>query len=340
MQNVFRIDKEKVGSRGATHGWQIRVYRGSNHRTRFFSDSKFGSSDAALAAALEYREQVYDEFGIDTGKYVISAQLAAHNTSGIIGVNRSETIEPNATIREFWQTAYPSPAHEVRTKSFGIGRFGEIGALRRAVEARMEGISALIGVPDFRGSQENIKALIDKYLGILVYLEQLTPLEEEFLVKTILRKDIKNTEKEDIITGRIGQQTFKDKLIKLYGGRCVVTGARQLLNAAHIKPWAKATDYERLDPFNGFLLSPVYDRAFDEGLITFDDSGVIVLSDAVVPDADALGIRPDARISNLSPFSAPYLEFHRLKIFRGKSIPNKSIQGTAKSGASLAFDGP
>lgn len=337
MQNIFRIDKNKVAGRGATHGWQVRIYRGIHHRTKFFSDSKFESSDAALAAALEYREQVYAELGIDTGKYTISAQLAANNTTGIIGVNRSETIEPNATIREFWQTAYPSPTHEVRTKSFGVGRFGEIGALQRAVEARMEGISALIGVPDFRGSQESIKTLIDRYLAILIYLERITPVEEEFLIKTILRKDIKSTDKEDIITGRIGQQTFKDKLVKLFGNRCAVTGARQLLNASHIKPWAKANDAERLDPFNGLLLSPVYDRAFDEGLITFEDSGAIVLSDIIAPDAAALAVRSDACVANLSPFSVPYLEFHRTKIFKGKHVPNKLMEGAVKSGGFACF---
>ncbi len=318
LQNIFRIDKPKSAGGGATHAWQVRLYRASSRNTRFFSDSKFGSREAALAAARAYRDELYEELGIDTGRYVIRTELMATNSSGIIGVNRSESIEPNATIREWWQTAFPTPDHEVETKSFGINnRRGEISALSSAIEARMEGISMLIAVPDFKGSLQNIKILIDRYLKILIYLEHLTPTEEEFLIKTIRSKDIRNTDKEAIITGRVGQQTFKDKLVKLWGGRCVITGAQQLLNASHIKPWAASSNEERLDPFNGFLLSPSYNSAFDEGLISFTNDGEILISEALRPDADALGIRADARIQNVSPFSEPYLQYHRSKLFKG-----------------------
>ena len=51
-----------------------------------------------------------------------------------------------------------------------------------------------------------------------------------------------------------------------------------LLNASHIKPWAVCSDQERLDTFNGFLLSPTYDKAFDNGYISFNDEGIILLS--------------------------------------------------------------
>ena len=291
-----------------------------------FSDSKFESKDAALAAAIKYRDELYEELGIDTGKYYIRTELMANNTTGIIGVSRAETLNRNGSIREYWQTAYPSPEHEVRTNSFGVGRLGEIGALRAAIEARMEGISKLIDVPDFKNSRQNIKTLIDRYLNTLVYLEHLTPQDEEFLIKTIASKNIRNTEKEDIITGRIGQQAFKDKLMKLWGGRCVATGAQVLLNAAHIKPWAVSTDKERLDPFNGFLLSPSYDKAFDSGFITFSDNGDIIVAKALKRDMSLLGISETARIENISPFTAPYLSFHRENIFRDK-LPNRVRAG-------------
>ena len=88
-----------------------------------------------------------------------------------------------------------------------------------------------------------------------------------------------------------------------------------MLNASHIKPWAVCSGGERLDPFNGFLLSPVYDRAFDAGLITFADEGEIVISPALGKDIDLLGINRSARIENLSPFSLGYLKYHREHIF-------------------------
>ena len=37
----------------------------------------------------------------------------------------------------------------------------------------------------------------------------------------------------------------------------------ELLRASHAKPWAKASDIERLDSFNGLLLSVHLDAMFD-----------------------------------------------------------------------------
>jgi predicted restriction endonuclease len=50
-----------------------------------------------------------------------------------------------------------------------------------------------------------------------------------------------------------------------------------LLIASHIKPWGKFPD-ERLNPRNGLCLSVLHDAAFDNGLITLDQSLKIVLS--------------------------------------------------------------
>ena len=45
----------------------------------------------------------------------------------------------------------------------------------------------------------------------------------------------------------------------------------ELLNASHIIPWSKDIA-RRADPCNGIALNALYDRAFDRGLITFDES--------------------------------------------------------------------
>lgn len=53
-----------------------------------------------------------------------------------------------------------------------------------------------------------------------------------------------------------------------------------LLRASHIKPWADCeSDAERLDIFNGFLLAPHLDAAFDAGFITVGDEGEILVSE-------------------------------------------------------------
>jgi putative restriction endonuclease len=50
-----------------------------------------------------------------------------------------------------------------------------------------------------------------------------------------------------------------------------------LLFASHIIPWA-ANEKERLNPENGICLSALYDKAFDKGLIGFDQNLQVIFS--------------------------------------------------------------
>ena len=89
------------------------------------------------------------------------------------------------------------------------------------------------------------------------------------------------TEAERLVVQRLGQDVFRGGLLNYWEGRCAVTAlaVTDLLRASHIKPWAMcATDAERLDVFNGLLLAPHLDAAFDRGYITVADDGVVVVS--------------------------------------------------------------
>ena len=82
---------------------------------------------------------------------------------------------------------------------------------------------------------------------------------------------------------RKGQDYFRRMILTNYGGRCALTGIDipQLLLASHIIPWSDKTHkQERLNPCNGICLSALYDKAFDQGLITIspDDYSVILSS--------------------------------------------------------------
>lgn len=69
---------------------------------------------------------------------------------------------------------------------------------------------------------------------------------------------------------RVNQGYFRNVLLDNYQGRCCMSGLAvpQLLVASHIKPWAKATPFEKTSVRNGLLLNALCDRAFDRGLIT------------------------------------------------------------------------
>lgn len=89
------------------------------------------------------------------------------------------------------------------------------------------------------------------------------------------------TETERLIVQRIGQDIFRASLIEYWQGRCPMTGIDDLvlLRASHIIPWAKCkNDEQRLDVHNGLLLSALWDVAFDNGFVTFDDLGQPVFS--------------------------------------------------------------
>jgi predicted restriction endonuclease len=75
------------------------------------------------------------------------------------------------------------------------------------------------------------------------------------------------------------QSFFRDAVLVSYGNRCALSdiAVPDLLNASHIVPW-KASVERRADPRNGIALNALYDRAFDRGLITFDESLRVVLS--------------------------------------------------------------
>lgn len=125
------------------------------------------------------------------------------------------------------------------------------------------------------------------------------------------------TEKTALVKSRIGQGTFRQKLLLHWKG-CAVTGFKDtnLLVASHIRPWSKSSNAQRLDPFNGLLLSPNLDRAFDKGLITFDASGSIKLS-PLLTEPEKLGITADMRV-DLKQEHEPYMAFHRTEWFKAK----------------------
>lgn len=131
---------------------------------------------------------------------------------------------------------------------------------------------------------------------------------------------IPETERTREVRQRIGQDVFREALMDMWQGRCAVTGLAlptQLLRASHAKPWAKASDRERLDPFNGLLLSIHLDAMFDSGLITFSDAGVLLCSQHL--DASVRGhfsISEGLRLRTHSPGHVPYLAWHREYLFR------------------------
>ena len=122
----------------------------------------------------------------------------------------------------------------------------------------------------------------------------------------------------------MGQQRFKRDVLAECNSTCAFTlvSDESLLIAGHIKPWAKSEDREKLDPKNGLVFTPTYDRLFNNGLISFTDSRALMLSPLVSRDTSTkLHIFPNMEIDipllgNSNKGRREYMDYHREFIFR------------------------
>lgn len=102
------------------------------------------------------------------------------------------------------------------------------------------------------------------------------PIEQ---ILSLTPTDFVGKERETVIRQRVNQSSFRSMILANYNEKCAITGIciPQLLVASHIIPWADS-ESERLNPENGICLSPLYDKAFDRGLIGIRTDYTIVIS--------------------------------------------------------------
>lgn len=127
--------------------------------------------------------------------------------------------------------------------------------------------------------------------------------------------DSLSTEVQRLVRQRVGQDRYRQAMLDYWGGACAVTGLTLALalRASHAKPWADcSTDAERLDVFNGFLLSANLDALFDKFLISFTDMGDLLISPNVTSaDRDRLGLSEGLKLRWVAQDHKAYLDFHR-----------------------------
>jgi hypothetical protein len=115
------------------------------------------------------------------------------------------------------------------------------------------------------------------------------------------------------------QQQYRRQALQLWNNRCAVLGIEQpkILIASHIKPWRVSDSFERTDARNSLILSPVYDKLFDLGMITFNGSnGSIKLSTQLsANDFDRLGIDDTKKLITVPSGTERYLEYHDTYVF-------------------------
>lgn len=168
---------------------------------------------------------------------------------------------------------------------------------------------AAIKLRDSAGSISYYLRLFVDYFG-----NQEHPSEVADAAAEIANENIPATEKEQLSKARIGQGKYRDGLLNECPF-CPITMVSddRLLIASHIKPWKDSSDVERIDPKNGLLLTPTYDKLFDLGLITFDNDKRMLVSPFLSRMTCSKLSLVDKRVITHLPLEGrkTYLEYHR-----------------------------
>ena len=153
--------------------------------------------------------------------------------------------------------------------------------------------------------------------------QELAPLaddesEYEINLEIEARKLIGDPVKIELTKSRRGQGIFKANL-RLVEHRCRITGVSNIkhLRASHIKPWAASDNHEKIDGYNGLLLSPHVDHLFDRGFISFEDSGNILVSKELNPKVlEQWSLHSSQNVGEFRAAQCHYLDYHRQVIYQ------------------------
>lgn len=178
---------------------------------------------------------------------------------------------------------------DIRALAGLIGRTPDSVAMRLVNFASCDPILSARDIKGLSGGKEQCQPYWDEFCNdrealmyeseqILAQLQN-TTIEEKFHLILDVDKELKGESKERVVKTRVNQEVFRQMILSVYDNRCAITGINEkdLLLASHIKPWAVDVE-NRLNPQNGLCLSALYDRAFDKGLISFDEQYKVILS--------------------------------------------------------------
>ena len=171
-------------------------------------------------------------------------------------------------------------------------------------------------------NEETLALILRRYAELVIALPE-NPLKEyeaNITAELTENPEMRGTEIERLVRQRIGQNVYRKALMKYWSNQCAVTciTVPELLRASHAKPWADCqTDADRLNVYNGFLLSANLDALFDTGLISFSKDGFIIFS-TELDSSQRIELRMDEKTSLrwIDTQHLPFLEWHRNHVFR------------------------
>ena len=126
LHHVTRIDihpSEEHPGRHPTHGWQVRARRDGERQSKFFADARYDGSEAALDAALEYRDRLLASIPDAPTK-----PRKAWSNTGVVGLSLREKESATAS-KLYVQLNWVNADGKRKSGSYSVDKWG----LRRAL---------------------------------------------------------------------------------------------------------------------------------------------------------------------------------------------------------------
>jgi hypothetical protein len=142
MKSISRIDQPHKNH----HGYYVRVvFRGKQH-SKFFGDRKHGGEEAALDAAIKYRNELEAELGKPRTDRVVVAP-ADKDRGGIRRYQKPTRRNGKVHYSDVYEVSWCPEPGQVKRKRFYVGKLGEREAKRRAHEFRRMQERRMYGEP-------------------------------------------------------------------------------------------------------------------------------------------------------------------------------------------------
>ena len=168
--------------------------------------------------------------------------------------------------------------------------------------------SSIVAHEDLRIDYKNTKEVMNNYK------------HKDIILNIIPRRGIPHDRDET----KALQVFYKDTLFHEFAHACPICNINipHMLIASHIKPFRDCAHiYEAIDHNNGLLLCRNHDYLFDQGFISFDDKGYIILSKELLEIEDwesKFSMKKNFRLPEylLTTDRIQFLRYHRKHIFK------------------------
>jgi len=138
MYGIVRLPKD------SGLAWFVSLRRHRQKYSACFRDKRYGGKDAALSAALAYRDKVVSETQTLTRRQFATI-VRVTNISGIPGVRRIQKKPPYA----YWTAETQLPDGRKLHRTFSVNLLGEEGARQSAIEERLRQLEQVTGLHCF-----------------------------------------------------------------------------------------------------------------------------------------------------------------------------------------------